>query len=85
MTGYIYNAEGQRVAKGSITAWSCDPFINGFATTSDYVLGPSGEQVTEMGMDTNRSMAWQHTNVFASGCSWRPMTTLVFISISMTL
>jgi hypothetical protein len=25
MTGYIYDAGGTRVAKGSITAWSCNP------------------------------------------------------------
>jgi RHS repeat-associated protein len=67
MTGYIYNAEGQRVGKGTITSWSCDPAISGFAPTSDYILGPSGEQVTEMGVSANNTMAWQHTNVFAAG------------------
>jgi len=67
LTGYIYDAEGTRVAKGSITAWSCDPTINGFTTTNDYVLGLSGEQVTEMAMDANNTMVWQHTNVFAAG------------------
>jgi RHS repeat-associated protein len=60
-------ADGTRVAKGRITAWSCDPGVNGFQTTSDYILGPGGEQVTEMGMDANSSMAWQHTNVWAGG------------------
>jgi RHS repeat-associated protein len=67
MTGYIYDADGTRVAKGSITSWSCDPTVNGFQTASDYVLGPSGEQVTEMAMDPNGNMAWQHTNVWAGG------------------
>jgi RHS repeat-associated protein len=67
MTGYIYDAGGTRVAKGSIAAWSCDPTISGFKTTNDYVLGTSGQQVTEMGMDSNNTMAWQHTNVFAAG------------------
>lgn len=67
MTGYIYNAEGQRVAKGAITAWSCDPSVNGFQSTNDYILGLAGEQVTEMAMDANNTMAWQHTNVFAAG------------------
>ena len=33
----------------------------------NYVLGLSGEQVTEMGVDSNNTLAWQHTNVFASG------------------
>jgi RHS repeat-associated protein len=67
LTGYIYNAEGERVSKGSITAWSCDPGVNGFKPLSDYVLGLSGEQVTEMGMNPSGSMAWQHTNVYAFG------------------
>jgi RHS repeat-associated protein len=67
LTGYIYNAEGERVSKGSITAWSCDPGVNGFKPLSDYVVGLSGEQVTEMGMNPSGSMAWQHTNVYAFG------------------
>ena len=28
MTAYIYDAEGNRVAKGSISTWSCDNSIN---------------------------------------------------------
>jgi RHS repeat-associated protein len=67
LTGYIYNAEGERVSKGSLTAWSCDPGVNGFKPLSDYVVGLSGEQVTEMGMNPSGSMAWQHTNVYAFG------------------
>ena len=43
MTGYVYDSTGTRVAKGSITAWSCDPTQNGFYTTNDYVLGPPNE------------------------------------------
>jgi RHS repeat-associated protein len=73
MTGYLYDAEGSRVAKGTISAWSCDPTVNGFQTTNDYVLGLSGEQVTEMGMGgvtaggTTAGLAWEHTNVWAGG------------------
>jgi RHS repeat-associated protein len=67
MTGYIYDASGTRVAKGTITAWSCDPGASGFKTLNDYILGPGGEQVTEMGMGANGAMAWQHTNVWAGG------------------
>ena len=68
LTGYIYGADGQRVAKGSITAWSCDPTLNGFKTINDYILGPSGEQVSEIGMNTSTStMVFQHTNVWAAG------------------
>ncbi len=63
MTQYVYDAEGQRVAKGSITSWSCDTTSNGFMQTNSYVLGPSGEQVTEMDGNGN----WLHTNVYAAG------------------
>jgi YD repeat-containing protein len=66
LTGYIYDAEGQRVSKGTISSWSCDPGVNGFHATNDYILGLSGEQVTEMAVAGN-TMAWQHTNVYAAG------------------
>jgi RHS repeat-associated protein len=67
MTGYIYDADGLRVAKGAISTWSCDPTVSGFTTISDYVLGPGGEQVTEMGAGPSGALAWQHTNVWAAG------------------
>jgi RHS repeat-associated protein len=67
MTGYLYDADGTRVAKGTITSMSCDPAVNGFQTTSDYVLGLSDEQVTEMGVNANGTLAHQHTNVWAGG------------------
>ncbi len=70
MTGYVYDAEGRRVAKGTITTWSCDPSTNGFTTSdseTDYVLNQSGQQVTEMAMDSNGAMNWEHTNVWADG------------------
>jgi RHS repeat-associated protein len=67
LTGYIYNGEGERISKGSITTWSCDPAISGFTAMNDYVRGPNGEQVTEMALGTNKAMAWQHTNVYAAG------------------
>jgi hypothetical protein len=62
------------MAKGTITAWSCDPALSGFNTANDYVLGPSGEQAAEMGVgDTEAgsssatALVWQHTNVWAGG------------------
>jgi len=67
MIGYLYGADGTRVAKGSISSMSCDPTINHFATMSDYILGPSNEQLTELDMDSNGVMAWQHTNIWAGG------------------
>lgn len=67
MIGYIYNAEGVRVAKGTLSSFSCNT-SNGFTATTVYVLGPSGDQMTEM---TNNAGSWQwkHTNVFAPGLS----------------
>ena len=46
---------------------SCDPAVNGFQTTNAYVLGPSGEQMTEMGVDADGNSTWQHTNVWDGG------------------
>jgi RHS repeat-associated protein len=66
MVGYVYDANGARVAKGAINAWSCDPSVNGFTTTSDYVLDTSGAQVTEMSVSGGAS-TWSHTNVWGSG------------------
>jgi len=47
LTGYVYDAAGTRVAKGSLTSFSCNFATNGFTATSNYVLGPGDEQVTE--------------------------------------
>jgi RHS repeat-associated protein len=67
MVGYIYDGEGRRVAKGTITTISCDPASNGFSMSgndaSTYVLGQDGEELTQLGQNN----AWQRTNVFAGG------------------
>jgi RHS repeat-associated protein len=62
-TGYLYDAAGNRVAKGSIQSWSCDITTNGFSAQAGYVVGPSGEQLTEVDASNN----WVHTNVYAGG------------------
>ena len=67
MTGYVYDAEGNRVSKGTITSMSCDPSVNGYQATNDYVRGPGGEQLTETGSDGQGNMVWAHTNVYAGG------------------
>ncbi len=68
MTGYVYGADGTRVAKGSITSWSCDPNVNGFTTSSDYILGPSNQQFTELrASSTPNVMIWHHTNIWLGG------------------
>jgi RHS repeat-associated protein len=61
--GYLYDAAGNRVAKGTITSWSCDMTTNGFVQTAGYVVGPSGEQLTEVDANNN----WVHTNAYAGG------------------
>jgi RHS repeat-associated protein len=69
MTGYLYDANGVRVAKGSIQNMNtCDPSPvsqggNGFQFTENYVLGPSGEELTVLNGNNN----WQRTNVYAAG------------------
>lgn len=71
MMGYLYDAEGRRVAKGTISSFSCDMTPNpntglpnnGFTETAGYVLGPGGEQLTEV----DGGGTPQHTNVFAAG------------------
>ncbi len=63
MMGYLYDAAGNRVAKGTIASWSCDITSNGFQQTAGYVVGPAGEQLTEVDANNN----WKHTNVYAGG------------------
>jgi RHS repeat-associated protein len=66
ITGYIYDAEGNRIAKGSLQSFSCDITQNGFAQNTGYVVGPSGEQLTEIHVNGSNTL-WEHTNVSASG------------------
>lgn len=67
MTGYMYDADGIRVSKGTIQVWSCNPTTAQYATKTDYILGPGGEQMSEYQMQPGGSMAWQHTNVWVAG------------------
>ena len=61
--GYLYDADGARVAKGTITTMSCDPATNGFQFTKSYVLGPGGEDLTTL----DGSNTWLRTNVYVGG------------------
>ncbi|HZB88213.1 MAG TPA: RHS repeat-associated core domain-containing protein [Terracidiphilus sp.] len=63
ITGYIYNAEGQRVAKGTLTTLSCNLSTNGFQLTESYVLGQGGEELTMLDGNSH----WQRTNVYGAG------------------
>jgi RHS repeat-associated protein len=60
ITGYRYDAEGTRVAKGNLSSPSCG---SGFAAQEQYLLGPGTEQVTEL----TGSGGWKHSNVYGGG------------------
>jgi len=76
--GYLYNADGIRVAKGTIQNMNtCDPSPvaqggNGFTMTGNntgtyvpgkYVLDQGGQELTQL----SGNGAWQRTNVFGAG------------------
>ncbi len=67
MTQYIYDGEGNRVAKGTLSSWptACQAPTsgNGFSLNVQYVIGLGGEQLTEL----QANNAWSHTNVFGGG------------------
>ncbi len=67
MTGYMYDADGTRVSKGTIQQWSCNPTTAQYSTQTDYILGLGGEQFSEYAMQPNNTLAWVHTNVWAVG------------------
>jgi RHS repeat-associated protein len=49
---------------------SCDITSNGFQQTAGYVVGPSGEQLTEVdaaNVTTANPSGWAHTNIYAGG------------------
>ena len=71
-TQYVYDAEGRRVAKGTISSWpaqgatcAAPTAANGFTLTAQYLLGPGGEQVTELSGNDQRVYGWKHSNVWA--------------------
>ncbi|WP_420239026.1 RHS repeat-associated core domain-containing protein [Telmatobacter bradus] len=66
MTQYLYDAEGNRVAKGTISSFSCDTTTNGFTVATVYVLGPGNEQLSEIANNAG-TWQWAHTNVYAAG------------------
>ena len=66
LTGYIYDAAGIRVAKGGLTAFTCNFATNGFAINTSWTLGPGGEQIGEFAVSGTTS-TWTHSNAFAAG------------------
>jgi len=63
LIGYVYDAEGNRVGKGSLTSFSCDRTTNGFSATAGIIVGFGGEQLTEI----TGSGFWDHSNLFLNG------------------
>ena len=60
---YIYDAEGRRVGKGSNPTFSCTPASDGFVMQESYILGQSGELVSEL----NASGGFLRGHVYADG------------------
>jgi hypothetical protein len=72
MTQYVYDADGQRVARGAISTWpgagsSCAlPSGAGFTLTSVFVRTPGDNQETELTQSGSTITGW-HQNVYAAG------------------
>jgi RHS repeat-associated protein len=60
---YLYDGEGRRVAKVSNPTFSCTPASTGSTLQETYLLGPSGEHITELG----QAGAFVRSNVYANG------------------
>ena len=63
LTGHVYDGKETRVAKGTITAFSCDVIHNGFAETNLYAPGPNGKQLEESDGNFNP----QHSQLVVNG------------------
>ena len=66
VTGYLYEAGGERVAKVTMASYGTCPAASSpssYTVANQYLLGPGGEQVTEM----NGSGTWLHSNAFPAG------------------
>jgi RHS repeat-associated protein len=59
---YLYDGEGRRVAKVSNPTFSCTP-ATGSTLQESYLLGPSGEHITELG----QAGSFLRSNVYANG------------------
>lgn len=62
-TGYVYDADGTRVAKGAVSGLNCNLSNNGFQTSYSYVLDAGGRDLSQV----NGSGQWQFSNVYANG------------------
>jgi hypothetical protein len=79
--GYQYDADGNRIGKGTVTNWqSCDITSNGYTPITDYVLDQGGGQMTEVAVG-NGTWTPVHTNVTANGMLIATYDTLGCTSI----
>jgi YD repeat-containing protein len=60
---YLYDGEGRCVARVSNPTFSCTPANTGSVLQETYLLGPSGEHITELG----QAGAFLRSNVYANG------------------
>jgi RHS repeat-associated protein len=69
LTQYLYNADGQRVAKGhskSGNTLACASYGD-FAADEKYILGQNGENITELIPLPDGTDQWKNTNVYNNG------------------
>jgi RHS repeat-associated protein len=71
ITQYVYDAEGARIAKGTLsaapasyTATCAPPLSFGFTITTRYLVDLGGDQVTELSEQSGE--VWKHSNVFSA-------------------
>lgn len=63
---YLYDAEGNRIAKVAQSILGCGAPSPGTMPSNEYLLDKDGQQVTELAL-SGSSMTPSHTNVFADG------------------
>ncbi|WP_263418066.1 RHS repeat-associated core domain-containing protein [Terriglobus albidus] len=61
--GYLYDAQGQRVAKGTITSLSCNPSQNGFTMTEEIITTAGGAQTVRF----DSQGAWTESDLTVGG------------------
>jgi hypothetical protein len=75
VTGYLYNVEGTRVARGSMSSFAaCPNSASSFtAVQSQYLLDPGGDQVTELS-GSGSNVSWR-TPTSGLRAPWMRRTT----------
>jgi RHS repeat-associated protein len=71
ITQYVYDAEGARIGKGTLSAAPANstslcapPLSSGFTITARYLVDLGGNQVTELSEQSGE--VWKHSNVFSA-------------------